>query len=70
MARMSVYYTNARSLMPKRDELLAYIDVEKPVMITITETWATSPVQKASTKTESTRTEEVPRSVLRQEHLI
>ncbi len=39
---LSVLYTNARSLIPKRDELLAYIDVEKPDVIAITETWATS----------------------------
>ncbi len=35
-----VFYTNARSLLPKRDELLAYLDVEKPDTIAITETWA------------------------------
>ncbi len=37
---LSVLYTNARSLLPKRDELLAHIAVEKPDIITITETWA------------------------------
>ncbi len=35
-------YTNARSLIPKRDELLAYIDMERLHMVAITETWATS----------------------------
>ncbi len=39
---ISVLYTNMRSLLPKRDELLAYIDVEKPDIIVITETWATA----------------------------
>ncbi len=39
---MSVLYTNARSLIPKREELLAYLDVEKPDVVAITETWATS----------------------------
>ncbi len=39
---ISVLYTNARSLIPKRDELIAYIDVEKPDVVAITETWATS----------------------------
>ncbi len=38
---LSVFYTNARSLILKRNELLAYIDVE-PDVIEITETWATS----------------------------
>ncbi len=37
---ISVLYTNARSLLPKRDELLAYIAVEKPDIIAITDTWA------------------------------
>ncbi len=39
---ISVLYTNERSLIPKRDELLANIDVEKPDVVAITETWATS----------------------------
>ncbi len=39
---ISVLYTNAWSLIPKKDELLAYIDVEKPDVVAITETWATS----------------------------
>ncbi len=39
---ISVLYTNARSLIRKRDELLAYNDVEKPDLVAITETWATS----------------------------
>ncbi len=33
---------NARSLLPKRDELLAHIAVEKPDIIAITESWANS----------------------------
>ncbi len=32
---------NARSLLPKRDELLAYVATEKPDVIAITETWIT-----------------------------
>ncbi len=64
---LSVLYTNARSLIPKRDELLAYIDVERPDVVAITETWATSDhlmteftilVMKDSTKTNSTGKEE------------
>ncbi len=39
---ISVLNTNARSRIPKRDELLAYIDVEKPDVVAIAETWATS----------------------------
>ncbi len=39
---LSVLYTNARSLIFKRDELLAYIEVARPDVIAITETWATS----------------------------
>ncbi len=39
---LSVLYTNARSLIPKRDELLSYIDVGRPGVIAITETRATS----------------------------
>ncbi len=35
---LSVLYSNARSLIPKRDELL---DMERPDVIAITETWAT-----------------------------
>ncbi len=30
---------NARSLLPKRDEILAYVAVEKPDVIAITEMW-------------------------------
>ncbi len=30
---------NARSLLPKRDEILAYVAIEKPDVIAITETW-------------------------------
>ncbi len=36
---ISVLYTNARSLIPKCDELLAYIATEEPDVIAITETW-------------------------------
>ncbi len=36
---MSVLYMNARSLLPKTDELLAYVVTEKPDVIAITETW-------------------------------
>ncbi len=39
---ISVPYTNARSLIPKRDELPAYIATEEPDVIAITETWANS----------------------------
>ncbi len=39
---ISVLYKNARSLLPKRDMLLDYIDVENPDIIAITETWATA----------------------------
>ncbi len=35
---ISVLYTSARSLIPKRDELLAYIATEEPDVIAITET--------------------------------
>ncbi len=34
-----VLYTNVRSLIPKRDEQLAYIATEEPDAIVITETW-------------------------------
>lgn len=30
---------NVRSLLPKRDEVLAYVAVENPNVIAITETW-------------------------------
>ncbi len=36
---ISVLYMNARSLLPKRDEILAYVAIEKPDVIAITETW-------------------------------
>ncbi len=39
---ISVLHTSARSLMPKRDELLAYIATEEPDVIAITEIWANS----------------------------
>ncbi len=39
---ISVLYTNARSLIPKRDELLAFIATEEPDVIAITEAWANS----------------------------
>ncbi len=39
---ISVLYNNVRSLILKRDELLAYFDVEKPDVVAITEKWATS----------------------------
>ncbi len=42
MKDLFVLYTNAHSFIPKRDELLAYIDVERPDVVAITETWATS----------------------------
>ncbi len=42
MKDLSVLYTKARSLIPKRDELLAYTEVERLNVIAITETWATS----------------------------
>ncbi len=35
-------YTNARSLLPKKDEIRAYIATEKPDVVAITETWANS----------------------------
>ncbi len=38
-SQMSVLYMNARSLLPKRDELLANVVTEKPDVIPITETW-------------------------------
>ncbi len=39
---ISVLYTNVRSLIPKRDELLAYIATEEPDVIGSTETWVNS----------------------------
>ncbi len=39
---ISVLYTKARSLIPKRDEFTAYIAVEKPDIVAISETWASS----------------------------
>ncbi len=41
-SHISVLYMNACSLLPKRDELLAHIAVEKPDIIAITESWANS----------------------------
>jgi ribonuclease P/MRP protein subunit RPP40 len=38
--KISVLYTNARSLIPKRDELRAQIATETPDVVSITETWA------------------------------
>ncbi len=39
---ISVLYTNVRSLIPKHDELLAYIVTEELDVIAITETWGNS----------------------------
>ncbi len=39
---ISVLNTNTQSLLLERDELLAYVDVEKTDLIAITETWATA----------------------------
>ncbi len=36
-SHISVLYMNARSLLPKRDEILAYVAMEKPDVIAITE---------------------------------
>ncbi len=36
---LSLFYTNARSIIKKRDELLAYVMTEKPDIVSITETW-------------------------------
>ncbi len=36
---ISVLYTNARSLIPKRDELLAYVATEELDIIVITKAW-------------------------------
>ncbi len=41
-SHISVLYMSARSLLPKRVELLAHIAVEKPDVIAITESWANS----------------------------
>ncbi len=38
-SHISVLYMNARSLLPKRDEILAYVAMKKPDVIAITETW-------------------------------
>ncbi len=38
-SQMFVLYMNARSLLPKMDELLAYVVTEKPDVIAVTETW-------------------------------
>ncbi len=38
-SQISVLYMNARSLLPKRDEILAYVAIEKQDVIAITETW-------------------------------
>ncbi len=37
--QISVLYMNARSLLSKRAEILAYVAIEKPDVIAITETW-------------------------------
>ncbi len=66
-SHISILYTNARSVLPKKDEIMAYIATEKPDVVAITETWANSahlesechsPGTKASTKIERTRKEE------------
>ena len=36
---MRILYFNARSLYPKEDELRALCDMEKPDIVSITETW-------------------------------
>ena len=36
---LTLFYTNARSIMNKRDELITYATSEKPDIISITETW-------------------------------
>ena len=35
-------YTNARSIVSKRDELIVYAETEKPDLILITESWINS----------------------------
>ncbi len=41
-SHISVLYTSARCLIPKRDELLACIATEEPDLIAITEAWVNS----------------------------
>ncbi len=41
-SHISVLYTNACSLIPKRNELSAYVATEKPDVVAIIETWANS----------------------------
>ena len=36
---LSLFYTNARSIIKKRDELVTYVMSEKPDIVSITETW-------------------------------
>ena len=36
---LNLFYTNARSIIKKRDELLAYVISEKPDIVSITESW-------------------------------
>ncbi len=36
---LTLFYTNARSLLKKRDELIVYVKTENPDIICITETW-------------------------------
>lgn len=36
---LNLFYTNARSIIKKRSELLAYVTTEQPDIISITETW-------------------------------
>ncbi len=38
-SHISVLYMNARSLLPKRDEILVCVAMEKPDVVAITETW-------------------------------
>jgi hypothetical protein len=37
--KMSVFYTNARSLLPKLNHLYNYLEIYKPSIVAITETW-------------------------------
>ncbi|VDP66170.1 unnamed protein product [Schistosoma mattheei] len=41
---LEVYYTNARSLLNKMDELKSVVDKEKPDVIAVSEIWLTSEV--------------------------
>lgn len=50
--KLKCFYTNARSIVNKRNELELYIMEERPDIIAITETWAVESIEDSELKIE------------------